>query len=196
MFLCLLLKAGEVLSYWLVAGSSILQSPASVYALALKLLIAHIFILKHVDSGAGGIPRKEPILKQIYVTMQAMPLYTLLPTLSEYMVERGWTRSYARVGEVGLLKYLLFFALYMVIVEFGIYWMHRGLHDVRPLYKSLHATHHIYNKQDTLSPFAGICFMCLVGQTLGKFALPSNIFSYFPKPDDRYCLLQVWHFIP
>nr|GMD79009.1 delta(7)-sterol-C5(6)-desaturase-like isoform X1 [Ipomoea batatas] len=40
-------------------------------------------------------------------------------------------------------------------VEFGIYWMHRELHDIKPLYKYLHATHHIYNKQNTLSPFAG-----------------------------------------
>jgi len=43
----------------------------------------------------------------------------------------------------------------MVIGEFGIYWMHIELHDIKPLYKYLHATHHIYNKQNTLSPFAG-----------------------------------------
>jgi Delta7-sterol 5-desaturase len=33
--------------------------------------------------------------------------------------------------------------------------MHRELHDIKPLYKYLHATHHIYNKENTLSPFAG-----------------------------------------
>ncbi|XP_019179077.1 PREDICTED: delta(7)-sterol-C5(6)-desaturase-like isoform X2 [Ipomoea nil] len=48
-------------------------------------------------------------------------------------------------------------------VEFGIYWMHRELHDIKPLYKYLHATHHIYNKQNTLSPFAGLAFHPLDG---------------------------------
>lgn len=51
--------------------------------------------------------------------------------------------------------YFVYLAVYLALVEFGIYWMHRELHDIKPLYKWLHATHHIYNKQNTLSPFAG-----------------------------------------
>ncbi|KAF2577154.1 hypothetical protein F2Q68_00002564, partial [Brassica cretica] len=78
-----------------------------------------------------AIPTRKAMLLQIHVAMKAMPCYTLLPTVSEYMIES---------------------------VEFGIYWMHRELHDIKPLYKHLHATHHIYNKQNTLSPFAGLAF--------------------------------------
>ncbi|KAK4838564.1 hypothetical protein QYF36_014741 [Acer negundo] len=37
------------------------------------------------------------------------------------------------------------------------------LHDIKFLYKHLHATHHIYNKQNTLSPFAGLAFHPLDG---------------------------------
>lgn len=87
--------------------------------------------------------------------MKAMPWYTALPTLSEYMVENGYTRCFARISDIGWLSYLGYLVIYLVIVEFGIYWMHRELHDIKPLYKYLHATHHIYNKQNTLSPFAG-----------------------------------------
>lgn len=96
------------------------------------------------------------MLLQIIVTMKAMPWYCTLPTISEYMVEKGWTKCFAGISEVGWPAYLVYVILYLVLVEFGIYWVHRGLHDIKPLYKHLHTTHHIYNKQNTLSPFAGM----------------------------------------
>jgi len=82
------------------------------------------------------------------------------------MVESGWTRCFPQISDIGLQAYLGYLLIYLLIVEFGIYWMHRELHDIKPLYKYLHATHHIYNKENTLSPFAGefflflICFIC------------------------------------
>ena len=102
-----------------------------------------------------AIPTRKAMLLQIHVAMKAMPCYTLLPTVSEYMIESGWTRCYSRIGELSWILYFVSIATYLVLVEFGIYWMHRELHDIKPLYKHLHATHHIYNKQNTLSPFAG-----------------------------------------
>lgn len=99
---------------------------------------------------------------QIWVSMKAMPIYTGLPAVSEYMIEKGWTKAFARVEDVGLPTYLCLVVAYMAIVEFGIYWMHRELHDIKPLYKYLHATHHIYNKQNTLSPFAGTISKSLI----------------------------------
>ena len=36
---------------------------------------------------------------------------------------------------MGIGAYLAYFALYMALVEFGIYWMHRLLHDIRPGYR-------------------------------------------------------------
>lgn len=104
---------------------------------------------------ADAIPTNKAMLLQIAVAMKAMPFYVVLPTISEYMVEKGWTRCFASIDEVGWLAYFGNLAVYLTIVEFGIYWMHRELHDIKPLYKYLHATHHIYNKQNTLSPFAG-----------------------------------------
>lgn len=104
---------------------------------------------------ADAIPSNKAMRLQICVAMKAMPWYSALPTVSEYMVENGWAKCFARVSDVGWPAYLLYLAIYLVFVEFGIYWMHRELHDIKPLYKYLHATHHIYNKQNTLSPFAG-----------------------------------------
>lgn len=139
---------------------------------------------KHVYFPEGGIPSKEPILLQIWVTMKAMPVYVSLPTLSEYMIERGWTRCYPSISDVGFLSYILLTIMYLVLVEFGIYWMHRGLHDCKPLYKLLHATHHIYNKENTLSPFAGLAFHPLDGilqacpHVIFIFLVPTHFFTH------------------
>lgn len=102
-----------------------------------------------------AIPSRKAMLLQIGVAMKAMPWYCALPTISEYMIEHGWTKCYSRISDVGWIPYFCYTIIYLVIVEFGIYWMHRELHDIKLLYKYLHATHHIYNKQNTLSPFAG-----------------------------------------
>jgi lathosterol oxidase len=43
--------------------------------------------------------------------------------------------SYPRIENLGLPMYCLYFFLYMVSVEFGVYWMHRGLHEIKWAYK-------------------------------------------------------------
>lgn len=108
---------------------------------------------------SDAIPTTRAMRLQIYVAMKAMPWYTALPTLSEYMIENGWTKCYSSISDVGWPAYFVNLAIYLVFVEFGIYWMHRELHEIKPLYKYLHTTHHIYNKQNTLSPFAGKIFI-------------------------------------
>lgn len=65
----------------------------------------------------------------------SMPLYSLLPTIVEMAAEKGWTMAYPRVDNVGIPAYLLYFTLYMLSVEFGVYWMHRGLHEIKWAYK-------------------------------------------------------------
>jgi lathosterol oxidase len=133
---------------------------------------------------AGDIPGKEPIMLQIWVTMKAMPVYTGLPTLSEYMIEKGWTKCFARFDEVGLPTYICLVVAYLTLVEFAIYWIHRELHDIKPLYKLLHATHHIYNKQNTLSPFAGLAFHPIDGilqacpHVIVLFLMPMHFFTH------------------
>lgn len=67
--------------------------------------------------------------------MGSMPLYAALPAVTEAVVEAGWTRVYSRIVDVGAPRYLAYFALYMASVEFFVYWMHRGLHDVKLGYR-------------------------------------------------------------
>ncbi|CAM6115413.1 unnamed protein product [Calypogeia fissa] len=132
----------------------------------------------------GNIPTKEPILLQIMVSMKGMPLYTVLPTAAEWMVEKGWTRCYSNIEEAGFAGYMMSNLAYMAFNEFWIYWMHRLLHDIKPLYKLLHATHHIYNKENTLSPFAGLAFNPIDGiiqacpHVFALFFVPMHFFTH------------------
>ncbi|KAJ6926562.1 delta(7)-sterol-C5(6)-desaturase 1 isoform X1 [Populus alba x Populus x berolinensis] len=145
----------------------------------------YIYYLKrNVYVPKDTIPSNRAMLLQIYVCMKAMPWYTLLPTVSEYMIENGWTKCFSRISEIGWFAYIIYFLIYLVIVEFGIYWMHRELHDIKPLYKYLHATHHIYNKQNTLSPFAGLAFHPIDGilqavpHVIALFLVPTHFRSH------------------
>jgi len=132
----------------------------------------------------GIIPQITDILQQIRVASLAMPMYAMLPTVTDVIVESGWTRSYPRVDDVGLPLYVGYFFVYMLVVEFGVYWMHRLLHEIRPLYDMLHAYHHIYNKQHTLSPFAGLAFHPVDGilqafpYTIALFIVPMHYLTH------------------
>ena len=111
----------------------------------------------------GKHPSWEAMRAQVVVSCKAIPLYTLLPPLSEHLILSGYTRAYGRISSVGLPLYLCHVALYMLSVEFGVYWMHRKLHEVKWAYSWLHRIHHVYNKENTLSPFAGLAFHPLDG---------------------------------
>mmetsp|Transcript_22303 Transcript_22303/g.49043 ORF Transcript_22303/g.49043 Transcript_22303/m.49043 type:complete len:354 (-) Transcript_22303:312-1373(-) len=110
-----------------------------------------------------NIPSYLDLLAQIKVSMGAIPLYTMLPPFAEYFIKNGYTLAYGKVESVGWGMYCAYFVLYMASVEFGVYWMHRKLHELRLGYKYLHSTHHVYNKENTLSPFAGLAFHPLDG---------------------------------
>lgn len=111
----------------------------------------------------GAIPSRQAVLEQIKVSVKALPMYSALPAFNEMLAEQGWTRAYARLSDVGLGAYVGYMALYMLLVEFGVYWMHRSLHELPWAYRHIHATHHKYNKENTLSPFAGLAFHPLDG---------------------------------
>ncbi|XP_031274120.1 delta(7)-sterol-C5(6)-desaturase-like [Pistacia vera] len=171
----------HVLQTWLrnyLAGSLLYLISGFLWCFYIYYYKRHVYVPK------DAIPSRKAMLLQIYVAMKAMPWYCALPTLSEYMVENGWTKCFSRVSDVGWLGYLVYLAVYLVFVEFGIYWMHRELHDIKFLYKHLHATHHIYNKQNTLSPFAGLAFHPLDGilqavpHVIALFIIPTHFTTH------------------
>lgn len=131
------------------------------------------------------MPPRSAVLEQIKVASKAMPLYALLPSLVESAAERGGTASFSRIDDVGgVLPYLFLVVSYMTFVEWGVYWVHRGLHDWRAGYKTLHHVHHKYNKESTLSPFAGLAFSPLDGiaqampYALGLCFIPCHFFTH------------------
>ncbi|XP_047322455.1 delta(7)-sterol-C5(6)-desaturase-like [Impatiens glandulifera] len=105
-----------------------------------------------------SIPSNKAIFSQIIVSMKAIPAYSCYVTISEYVIENGWTKCFSRANDVSVLTYLLYLVIYLLIIEVAIYWVHRLLHDIKPLYKYLHSSHHVYNKKNIISPFAGLAF--------------------------------------
>ncbi|KAG5623627.1 hypothetical protein H5410_008845 [Solanum commersonii] len=150
-------------------GDIVLQSSGFRYIVAgimlgtTSSLASRMAPLMNILIADEAILSKQAMVLQISVAMKAMPWYCILPSVSEYLIENGWTKCFARISDVGWLTYFINTAIYLVIIEFGIYWMHKLMHDIKPLYKYLHSTHHIYNKQNTLSPFAGMALHPLDG---------------------------------
>ncbi|KAK6152869.1 hypothetical protein DH2020_012508 [Rehmannia glutinosa] len=135
-----------------------------LYLVSSGLWCFYIYYLKrNVYFPKDVIPSKKAMLLQIRVSLKALPWYSALPTLSKYMIEHGWTKCFSRINDVGWVAYVIYLIVYLAIVEFGTCWVHRELHDIKFLYKHLHATHHIYNKHDTISPFAGMALHPLDG---------------------------------
>ena len=44
-------------------------------------------------------------------------------------------QAYSRVSDVGLAAHIACFVAFMTCVEFGVYWAHRLLHDIRQGYR-------------------------------------------------------------
>ena len=44
----------------------------------------------------GTTPAPADVWEQIKVSMAAMPLYSVLPAVTEFAVEQGWTLAYGR----------------------------------------------------------------------------------------------------
>jgi Delta7-sterol 5-desaturase len=84
---------------------------------------------------SGKVPTWSDMGEQMHVSFFALPAYSLLPTITEEMCERGWTLAYGHVSDVGIPTFVALLFVYMAFVEFGVYWMHRGLHDIPAGYK-------------------------------------------------------------
>ena len=70
--------------------------------------------------------------------------YSFMPTLGEWFMERGWTFAYLDLDVTdvkGAATFAACFAAYIFLVEWGIYWAHRGLHEHKGLYMLLHRPH-------------------------------------------------------
>ncbi|KMZ61546.1 hypothetical protein ZOSMA_51G00370 [Zostera marina] len=135
-----------------VAGTILYFLSSFVSYLSIRFLVHRGRLAKDT------LPPNKAMIVQMLVAMKALPMYSVLPALSEFLVEKGWTRCYSSINEVGWPLYFVHVAAYLMVCEIGVYWTHRKLHEVKPLYKYIHAVHHIHNKENTASPFAGLAF--------------------------------------
>ncbi|CAN6706543.1 unnamed protein product [Malus baccata var. baccata] len=79
-----------------VGGTLLYLVSGFLWCLYIYYLKRNIYIPK------DAVPSNKAMLLQIYVAMKAMPWYCALPTVSEYMVENGWAKCFARISDVGL----------------------------------------------------------------------------------------------
>mmetsp|Transcript_23808 Transcript_23808/g.36215 ORF Transcript_23808/g.36215 Transcript_23808/m.36215 type:complete len:389 (+) Transcript_23808:123-1289(+) len=104
-------------------------------------------------------PSRAIIMDQIKQAQASLFVYVLLPAVSEFVIEEGYTKCYYTLEEVGgLFPYFFYTVVYFALVEIGIYWMHRTLHTNKFLYKHIHMPHHAYSRPETLTPWASIAF--------------------------------------
>ena len=160
-------KFGDVRGYYLscylrdfVLGSLVYWGTAALW----HVIIYRVMGNKLFTDKKRDFPSFETISDQMRLAQSSLVLYAALPVLSEYLIESKLTKTYFYVEEVGGWGwYALYMAVYIVLVEIGIYWMHRTLHTNKFLYKYVHALHHKYNKASTLTPWASLAFNPLDG---------------------------------
>jgi Delta7-sterol 5-desaturase len=102
-------------------------------------------------------PARPVLIKQVRASLVAAPAYALLPTAVEWLAARGATRLHT--GAPGLFETLAFLSA----VEVLVYCIHRALHEVPWLYRTIHRPHHEYKTREQLSPFASMAFHPLDG---------------------------------
>jgi lathosterol oxidase len=170
-------KLGPVAGYYLccylrdfVMGTFVYWATAGIWHIA----IYHILGNKLFTSKGRAFPSTETLIDQITLAQSSLILYAALPILSEFMIENKITQTYFFVDEVGGWgPYVVYLAIYITLVEIGVYWMHRTLHENKFLYKYVHGLHHKYNKHATLTPWCSLAFNPIDGilQVLMRFYL-------------------------
>ena len=144
----------------LVAGTLVYWITAGLWHVA----IYHVFVDKIFTRKKRPLPTSATILDQMLLSQMSMFIYAGLPVISEWLIENKLTKVYFYVDEVGgWAFYGVYFVLYIALVEFGIYWMHRTLHENKFLFKYVHKLHHKYSSPLTLTPWASIAFNPLDG---------------------------------
>ena len=160
-------KFGDVGGYYLttylrdfILGSFVYWATAAIWHVAIyRVLGDKLFVSKN-----RSFPTAATIIDQICLAQSSLIVYAGLPVLSELMIENKITRVYYYFDEVGGWgPYFLYLVAYIALVEVGIYWMHRTLHNNKFLYKYVHSLHHKYNKASTLTPWASLAFNPLDG---------------------------------
>lgn len=87
-------------------------------------------------------PSKAIIMDQIKQAQASLFIYVLLPAVSEFVIEEGYTKCYYTLEEIGgFIPYFIYTILYFALVEIGIYWVSKwGKSHYRVVFHSEHET--------------------------------------------------------
>jgi len=116
----------------------------------------------------------EQITTEIGIAMRSFPVMALFFSPFTFGVSRGWSKMYYSVDQYGWGYLILSVVLFLIITDFMIYYIHRGLH-LKWLYQNVHKVHHTYQYT---TPFSSHAFHWADGWSQG---MPYYIFVYlFP----------------
>ena len=165
----------------------------SVLGLLLYFVFASLSYYFVFDHETFKHPRylKNQVALEIKQSVSSVPGMAVL-TVPFFLLEvRGYSKMYdATEDGPGMWYNIAQFPLFFMFTDFGIYWIHRGLHH--PLvYKHLHKAHH---KWIMPTPYAAIAFHPVDGWAQ---SLPYHIYPLlFPLQKWAYVLLfvfiQIW----
>lgn len=69
-------------------------------------------------------PSNEIMFDQIKLAQASLFVYSLLPTISEFVIEEGYTKCVYTIDDIGGFgSYLAYTMIYFSLVEIGIYWV-------------------------------------------------------------------------
>ena len=107
---------------------------------------------------------------QMDVSEMAFPLYCCVPVLGDLLRRHGISRTCATVAECGgPLRSLANFAVYMLLVEAWVYWVHYYLLHRWPWGKKnlKHDLHHAYKHDFEMTTWSGYAFEAIDGASQG-----------------------------
>lgn len=168
-----------------------------VFGLLIYFSIAGLSYIFIFDKSTMKHPKylKNQVSLEIKQTLASLPVMAVL-TVPFFLAEvRGHSKIYDTLPadsfwNMGGWYSILQFPLFLIFTDFGIYWIHRGLHHPM-VYKTLHKPHH---KWVLPTPFASHAFHPVDGWAQ---SVPYHVFPFiFPLQKFAYIALfafiQIW----
>jgi len=122
---------------------------------------------------------------EILYTLESIPGVTFLTTIVFMLEIHGYSMLYDSVDEYGWPYFFLSIILFFFFTDMLIYFIHRGLHEIKFAYAYIHKPHH---KWVITSPFASHAFHPLDGFLQG---IPYHLFAFF-FPFHKYLYLVMF----
>jgi len=122
----IVLKYGTFWSHHIITYLRNLISGTIVYYGSGLFFHYHCYIHKRSKEIFSNRKRPEwkTMIGQMKLAQASLFIYVMLPGVSEFMIEEGFTRCAYTVEEIGGLgMYFFWTVLYFVLVEIGIYWV-------------------------------------------------------------------------